>query len=107
MAKTFSYQRQDVVQALPVKYFKERWPALFEPTQLNENKFRRITTVSLESTFMQKLDKYTPKPLDLFKSKGGAVKADIPIMFFKITFLLLHTSISACTSSSAHLSLQC
>ncbi|XP_038827821.1 growth factor receptor-bound protein 10-like [Salvelinus namaycush] len=34
MAKTFSYRRQDVVQALPVKDFKERWPGLFEPSQI-------------------------------------------------------------------------
>ncbi|CDQ74650.1 unnamed protein product [Oncorhynchus mykiss] len=31
----------------------------------------------LESTFVQKLDEFTLKLLDLFKSKGGAVKADM------------------------------
>ncbi|XP_031652594.1 uncharacterized protein LOC109909718 [Oncorhynchus kisutch] len=64
---------QDIVQALPVKDFKERRPALFQPTQ---EEFRRITTLALESNVMQKLDEFTPKQLDLFKSKGGAVKAD-------------------------------
>jgi hypothetical protein len=46
-----------------------------EPIQIKED-FRRITTVALESTFIQKLDEYTPKLLDLFKTKGGAVKED-------------------------------
>ncbi|XP_036829974.1 uncharacterized protein LOC110519961 [Oncorhynchus mykiss] len=76
MARTFSYRRQDVIQALPVKDFKDSWPALFEPIQIKED-LRRITTVALESTFIQKLDKYTPKLLDLFKTKGGAVKEDM------------------------------
>ncbi|CDQ68104.1 unnamed protein product [Oncorhynchus mykiss] len=55
---------------------QRKWPALFEPTQIKEE-FRRITTVALESTFIQNLDEYTPNLLDLFKSKGGAVKADM------------------------------
>ncbi|CAB1320831.1 unnamed protein product [Coregonus sp. 'balchen'] len=40
-----------------------------------KEQFRRITTVALESNFMQKLEEY--KLLDLFESKGGAVKADM------------------------------
>lgn len=39
--------------------------------QINEE-FKRITTVGLESTFMAKLDKCTPKLMDLASSRGGA-----------------------------------
>ena len=35
--------------------------------------FQRITTLRLEPTFMSALDRYTPKLLDLFRAKGGAV----------------------------------
>lgn len=49
----------------------ERWPALSDATQINEE-FKRITTVGLESTFMAKLDKCTPKLMDLASSRGGA-----------------------------------
>lgn len=37
-----------------------------------EEEFRRITTIQLESTFMEKLDCYMPRLLSLFKKKGGA-----------------------------------
>lgn len=40
--------------------------------QINEE-FRRCAAVPLESVFMSQLDKYTPKLLDLFSVKGGAV----------------------------------
>lgn len=36
-----------------------------------EEDFRRITL--LQTTFLKKLDQYTPKLLSLFRSKGGAV----------------------------------
>lgn len=44
--------------------------------QINEE-FKRITTVSLEATFMTKLDKCTPKLMDLALSKGGAKRERI------------------------------
>ncbi|XP_038566683.1 uncharacterized protein LOC119897174 [Micropterus salmoides] len=72
MAITYSWRRQEVITKSPgVAEFKERWPALFEPFQVNEE-FRRCTAVSLEATFMSQLDKYTPKLLELFSAKGGA-----------------------------------
>ncbi|KAK1150595.1 hypothetical protein AOXY_G33590 [Acipenser oxyrinchus oxyrinchus] len=37
-----------------------------------EEEFRRITTIRLESAFMEKLDCYMPRLLSLFKKKGGA-----------------------------------
>ncbi|KAK5859343.1 hypothetical protein PBY51_020906 [Eleginops maclovinus] len=57
---------------MQVARFKERWPALFSPLQINEE-FRRCNTIPLESTFMSQLDRFTSKFLELFSSKGGAV----------------------------------
>ncbi|ROI96436.1 uncharacterized protein [Chanodichthys erythropterus] len=72
MNKTFSSRRVEVVSLSPsVGVFKERWPALFTEAQIKEE-FRRITTVSLEETFMRKLDEYTPGLLRLMRAKGGA-----------------------------------
>ncbi|XP_034038709.1 uncharacterized protein LOC117521504 [Thalassophryne amazonica] len=73
MFRTYSCRRKEVVaQSIRVAEFKERWPALFEPFQINEE-FRRCNTIPLESTFMSQLDKYTPKLLELFSSRGGLV----------------------------------
>ncbi|KAM9763035.1 uncharacterized protein ACNS7B_004869 isoform 1-T3 [Menidia menidia] len=72
MNKTFSSRRFEVVSLSPsVIVFKERWPALFTEAQIKEE-FRRITTVSLEETFMLKLDEYTPGLMQLMRAKGGA-----------------------------------
>ncbi|XP_073788000.1 uncharacterized protein [Danio rerio] len=72
MNKTFSSRRIEVVSLSPsVDVFKERWPALFTEAQIKEE-FRRITTVSLEETFLRKLDEYTPGLLRLMRAKGGA-----------------------------------
>ncbi|XP_047661733.1 uncharacterized protein LOC113646527 isoform X2 [Tachysurus fulvidraco] len=71
MAKTFSYRRIEVVSGCPsVEDFKKRWPALFCEAEMKEE-FRRITTTSLEQSFMYKLDLYTPKLIALMKLKGG------------------------------------
>ncbi|XP_034545634.1 uncharacterized protein LOC117817198 [Notolabrus celidotus] len=73
MAKAFSYRRHEVVVQSPTAGdFKERWPALFCEAEIKEE-FRRITTVSLEQSFMHKLDHYTPKLTDLMKAKGGVI----------------------------------
>ncbi|XP_067330007.1 uncharacterized protein [Channa argus] len=73
MSRTYSCRRREVVgQTLQVAEFKERWPALFDPVQINEE-FRRCNTIPLESTFICHLDRYMPKFLELFSSKGGAV----------------------------------
>ncbi|XP_061565367.1 uncharacterized protein LOC133419892 [Cololabis saira] len=72
MSKTFSSRRVEVVTLSPsVSVFKERWPALFSDAQIKEE-FRRITTISLEETFLLKLDGYTPRLLQLMRAKGGA-----------------------------------
>ncbi|KAJ8381275.1 hypothetical protein SKAU_G00020530 [Synaphobranchus kaupii] len=39
--------------------------------KINEE-FRRITTVNLETTFMAKLDQYTPEIMSVVSSRGGA-----------------------------------
>ncbi|CAL9682047.1 unnamed protein product [Knipowitschia caucasica] len=72
MACTFSLRRQEILSNEPaVKDIMERWPALFNPQQLNEE-FKRITTVSLESTFMAQLDLCSLKLLNLGSCRGGA-----------------------------------
>ncbi|XP_028304126.1 uncharacterized protein LOC114464269 isoform X2 [Gouania willdenowi] len=77
MAKTFSIRRQEVVNEAPtISDLRDRWPALLDTTQINEE-FRRITTVGLETTFMAKLDQYTPKIMALVSSRGGAAKRKI------------------------------
>ncbi|XP_019956044.2 uncharacterized protein [Paralichthys olivaceus] len=73
MSRTYSCRRREVVgQSTHVVELKERWPALFDPFQINEE-FRRCNTIPLESTFLSQLDKYTPKFLELFSTKGGVV----------------------------------
>ncbi|XP_034017420.1 sterile alpha motif domain-containing protein 3 [Thalassophryne amazonica] len=77
MAKTFSIRRQEVViQAPSISDLRDRWPGLFDATQINEE-FRRLTTVGLETTFMAKLDQYTPKIMTLVSSRRGAAKMKI------------------------------
>ncbi|KAM9451464.1 uncharacterized protein Hap1MRO34_021776 isoform 1-T1 [Clarias gariepinus] len=77
MAKTFSFRRQEVVNlAPPVTDFRNRWPALFDAAQINDE-FQRITTVNLETTFMSKLDQYCPKIMSMVSSRGGAIKMKI------------------------------
>nr|XP_024659897.1 sterile alpha motif domain-containing protein 3-like [Maylandia zebra] len=77
MAKTFSIRRQEVVNQAPkINDLKERWPALFDAVQINQE-FRRITTVNLETTFMAKLDQYSQKIMSLLSSRGGAAKMRI------------------------------
>ncbi|KAE8280203.1 hypothetical protein D5F01_LYC20753 [Larimichthys crocea] len=72
MAKTFSLRREEIVNEAPaISDFMKRWPALFSEAQICEE-FKRITTVSLESTFLAKLDQCTPKLMALTQSKGGA-----------------------------------
>lgn len=73
MAKTFSYRRLEVVSGSPAaEDFKERWPALFCEAEIQEE-FWRLTTISLEQSFMNRLDAYTPKMITLMKLKGGVV----------------------------------
>ncbi|KAI9541429.1 hypothetical protein NQZ68_029797 [Dissostichus eleginoides] len=73
MTETFSYRRLKVVTGSPAAGdFKERWPALFCEAEIKAE-FGRITTISLEQSFMYKLDHYTPKRIALMKAKGGVL----------------------------------
>ncbi|TDH06222.1 hypothetical protein EPR50_G00131490 [Perca flavescens] len=84
MSRTYSCRRREVVgQSMQVAEFKERWPALFDPLQINEE-FRRCNTIPLESTFFSQLDRHTPKLLELFSSKGGAVGQRMKSLFAEL-----------------------
>ncbi|KAL6475110.1 hypothetical protein MHYP_G00161500 [Metynnis hypsauchen] len=73
MSKTFAHRRHEIVNRCPsVQDFRDRWPALFDPSQINAE-FQRITTVHLEPKFMSTLDLYTLKLLTLFCTRGGAL----------------------------------
>lgn len=60
-----------------------------------KEEFRRITTISLEQTFMCKPDAYTPKLLTPMKAKGGEVGIKLRMFQYKLSqvcvvlFLLL------------------
>ncbi|XP_071347931.1 uncharacterized protein [Trachinotus anak] len=84
MSGTYSCRRREVVgQSMQVAELKERWPALFDPVQINDE-FRRCNTVPLESTFISQLDRYTPKLLELFNSKRGAVGQRMKIVLVEL-----------------------
>ncbi|XP_058631517.1 sterile alpha motif domain-containing protein 3-like [Onychostoma macrolepis] len=73
MNKTFAHRRHEIINQCPsVQDIKERWPALFQPSQVTAE-FQRITTVQLEPKFMSSLDLHTPKLLTLFRAKGGVL----------------------------------
>ncbi|XP_016341109.1 sterile alpha motif domain-containing protein 3-like [Sinocyclocheilus anshuiensis] len=73
MNKTFAHRRHEIINQCPsVQNTKERWPALFQPSQVIAE-FQRITTVQLEAKLMSSLDLHTPKLLTLFRGKGGAL----------------------------------
>ncbi|KAL6479319.1 hypothetical protein MHYP_G00127520 [Metynnis hypsauchen] len=72
MSKTFAHRRHEIVNGPSVQDFRDRWPALFDPSQISAE-FQRITTVHLERKFMSTLDLYTPKLLTLFRTRGGAL----------------------------------
>ncbi|XP_054893409.1 uncharacterized protein LOC129364652 [Poeciliopsis prolifica] len=74
MAKTFAHRRNEIINQSPsIEKIKARWPALFEPSHI-QDEFHRITMVHLESKIMSKLDEYTPRLLNLFHSKGGTME---------------------------------
>ncbi|XP_076838274.1 uncharacterized protein LOC143483317 [Brachyhypopomus gauderio] len=80
---------------------KERWPALFKQSQINE-KFLGINGVLLEPKFMSQLDKHNAKLLSLFNAKGGAVGQRI-----KSQMLALIQNPSACVVKRREVVLRC
>ncbi|XP_054894412.1 uncharacterized protein LOC129365303 [Poeciliopsis prolifica] len=83
MAKTFAHRRNEIINQSPsIEDIKARWPALFEPSHI-QDEFHRITMVHLESKFMSKLDEYTPRLLNLFHSKGGTMGLRLQAILLK------------------------
>ncbi|RVE63471.1 hypothetical protein OJAV_G00136590 [Oryzias javanicus] len=83
MARTFPHRRNDVIiKSLGIEDLKSRWPALFEPCHLKEE-FQRITMMPLLSTFMENLDKYTPRLMALFDTKGGTTGLSLQTILCK------------------------
>ncbi|XP_077090383.1 uncharacterized protein LOC143741778 [Siphateles boraxobius] len=71
MGKTFSHRRLEIVEQRPlIEDFVNRWPALFQESEVNAE-FMRITTKPLQSKFMSQLDHFSNKLMQIFKSKGG------------------------------------
>ncbi|KAJ8414519.1 hypothetical protein AAFF_G00037210 [Aldrovandia affinis] len=71
MEKTFSHRRLEIVEQRPmIGEFKNRWPALFQQSEVNAE-FLRLTTKPLQSKFMAQLDHFSDKLIQILKSKGG------------------------------------
>ncbi|XP_071351291.1 uncharacterized protein [Trachinotus anak] len=88
MEKTFSHRRLEVVEQRPmIGDFKNRWPALFEQSEVNAE-FLRITTKPLQSKFLSQMDHFSDKLIQIFQSKGG-VKGQ------KIKHILAMTDLSS------------
>ncbi|XP_061908169.1 uncharacterized protein LOC133653153 isoform X2 [Entelurus aequoreus] len=66
-----------------IEEFKNRWPALFQQSEINEE-FLRITTKPLLSKFMSQLDHFSLKLMQIFKSKGGVKGQRIKEVLAKI-----------------------
>ncbi|KAL2093349.1 hypothetical protein ACEWY4_010661 [Coilia grayii] len=89
MDKTFAVRRLEVVHDGPsVQDFMARWPALFQEDQVKKE-FRRITAIPLESTFLDKLDSYTPQLLSVMRTKGGVAGTKIRPMLDTLCQVLL------------------
>ncbi|XP_048857981.1 uncharacterized protein LOC125725256 [Brienomyrus brachyistius] len=74
MASTFAYRRQEVVNQEPaIKDFKDRWPALFCPKEINAE-FQRLMAVPLEEKFMAQLDLHSSQLIRVVRSKGGTTR---------------------------------
>ncbi|XP_020555576.1 uncharacterized protein LOC110013549 [Oryzias latipes] len=71
MENTFYLRRLEIVEQRPmIGEFKNRWPALFEESEVNAE-FLRITTKPLQSKFMSQFDQFSDKLIHILKKKGG------------------------------------
>ncbi|KAK5863239.1 hypothetical protein PBY51_000285 [Eleginops maclovinus] len=74
MAQTFAFRRQEIVdKKTSLHNIIERWPALFEVQEVNQE-FLRVTTRPLEARFMQKLDEKSGELIQVVRKKGGAIR---------------------------------
>uniref|UniRef100_A0AAV2MLI1 Uncharacterized protein n=1 Tax=Knipowitschia caucasica TaxID=637954 RepID=A0AAV2MLI1_KNICA len=67
-----------------VKEFQERWPALFEISEIN-SEFKRITTVPLQCKFLYRLDLYSAKLSELFLKRGGQLGQKLKSLMAPVT----------------------
>ncbi|XP_026068490.1 uncharacterized protein LOC113049977 [Carassius auratus] len=73
MNSTFALRRKELIEKEPaVKNTVERWPALFTHSQIMAE-FNRISGKNLQTEFFQKLDRFTPRFIDIFRAKGGDI----------------------------------
>ncbi|XP_023655926.1 uncharacterized protein [Paramormyrops kingsleyae] len=73
MSQTFALRRHEIINLCPsVRTMKDRWPALFDSSQINAE-FQRIAMVHLEPKFLSALDMHTSMLLTLFRARGGAL----------------------------------
>ncbi|XP_075336575.1 uncharacterized protein LOC142397106 isoform X1 [Odontesthes bonariensis] len=71
MQRTFSLRRQEILQEPKISDFLNKWPALFDISEINLE-FMRLTTVPLTSKFLGELDRLTNDLTKVFHNKGGA-----------------------------------
>lgn len=71
MQRTFSLRRQEILQEPKIPEFLNKWPALFDVSEINLE-FMRLTTVPLTSKFLGELDRLTDDLIRVFHTKGGA-----------------------------------
>uniref|UniRef100_A0A3P9JS78 Uncharacterized protein n=1 Tax=Oryzias latipes TaxID=8090 RepID=A0A3P9JS78_ORYLA len=82
MNKTFSLRRQEVIYDAPmISELQERWPALFDPAEINPE-FKRITTMPLQSRFLSQLDFLSESLLRYFCIQKISLKKQSSINIF-------------------------
>ncbi|XP_078030947.1 uncharacterized protein LOC144466896 [Epinephelus lanceolatus] len=70
MHRTFSLRRQEILQEPNIPEFLNKWPTLFDVSEINLE-FMRLTTVPLTSKFLGELDRLTDDLIKVFHTKGG------------------------------------
>ncbi|XP_062375725.1 uncharacterized protein LOC134063970 [Sardina pilchardus] len=84
MEQTFALRRKEIVdEEPPVAEIMRQWPALFLEEQVHME-FFRITGVNLKETFFSSLDEYTPKIIQLYRSRSGAFGEDLKTLLNKM-----------------------
>ncbi|XP_035997198.1 uncharacterized protein LOC118564170 [Fundulus heteroclitus] len=83
MQRTFSLRRQEVLQEPKIPEFFNKWPALFDVTEINLE-FMRLTTIPLTSKFLGELDRLTNDLIRVFNTKGGVAGKKIGAMMAKM-----------------------
>ncbi|KAI9525290.1 hypothetical protein NQZ68_009971 [Dissostichus eleginoides] len=82
MQRSFSLRRQEILQEPKIPEFLNKWPALFDVSEINLE-FMRLTTVPLTSKFLGELDRLTDDLIRVFHTKGGAAGRKIRAVMAK------------------------